>query len=214
MKPNHMNYFNPTTQQQVNDLLHRIEAKRVNTPIFPAQSHLLRALSMTPLSHVKVVIVGQDPYHQVGQADGLAFSAGVIPSSLRNVFRELESDLGKQAPTSGRLDGWANQGVLLLNRILSVEAATPLSHQHVGWQDITNQIIQTISKEKDFVVFVLWGAFAQEVEPWIDPRHSIIKAPHPSPLSAYRGFFGHRPFSRINHALTKKNIAPIDWFSL
>lgn len=209
-----MNYFNPTTQQQVNELLQTIDAMRSQQTIFPPQSNLLRALSMTPYSHVKVVIVGQDPYHQVDQADGLAFSAAVIPKSLRNVFRELESDLGKQAPTSGRLDGWANQGVLLLNRILSVEAATPLSHQHLGWQAITNHVIQTISKEKDFVVFVLWGAFAQEVEPLIAARHLIIKAPHPSPLSAYRGFFGHRPFSRINHALTKKNITPIDWFSL
>jgi Uracil DNA glycosylase len=152
-----MSYFSPTTQQQVNDLLQAIDTKRANNRVFPTQSNVLRALSMTPLSHVKVVLVGQDPYHQVGQADGLAFSSAVIPQSLRNILTELESDLGQQAPTSGRLDGWANQGVLLLNRILSVEEATPLSHKDMGWQAITNHIIQTISKEKDFVVFCCGG---------------------------------------------------------
>ena len=206
-----MNYFSPSIQQQVNDLLHLIETKRVTTRIFPEQPNVLRALSMTPLSQVKVVLVGQDPYHQIGQADGLAFSSQGIPKSLQNIFRELQSDLGCEAPDIGRLDGWANQGVLLLNRILTVEEATPLSHQHLGWQDITNQIIQTISKEKNFVVFLLWGAFAQEVESLIDSRHLIIKATHPSPLSAYRGFFGHRPFSRANQALIENNLEPIDW---
>jgi uracil-DNA glycosylase len=209
-----MTYFNPTIQQQVNDLLHLIETKRFNTPIFPEQSKILRALTMTPLSCVKVVIVGQDPYHQLGQADGLAFSSSKIPKSLANIVQELHTDIGGTPSSSGRLDGWAKQGVLLLNRILTVEEAKPLSHQHLGWQAITNHIIQTISKEKEFVVFVLWGAFAQEVEPLIDARHLIIKAPHPSPLSAYRGFFGHRPFSRINQALKERNISPIDWFSL
>jgi uracil-DNA glycosylase len=209
-----MNYFSPTIQQQVNDLLHTIESKRVNTPIFPEQSKILRALTMTPLSSVKVVIVGQDPYHQPNQADGLAFSSLKIPKSLHNIFRELYEDVLVPTPAKGRLDGWAKQGVLLLNRILTVEEGTPLSHQHLNWQLITNAIIQTISMEKEFVVFVLWGAFAQEVEPLIDARHLIIKAPHPSPLSAYRGFFGHRPFSRINQALKERNIAPIDWFSL
>jgi uracil-DNA glycosylase len=209
-----MNYFNPTTQQQLNELLQTIDTMRLQHRIFPEPSKVLRALSMTPWSHVKVVIVGQDPYHQVGQADGLAFSSSKIPKSLANIFQELHTDLGVTPPSSGRLDGWATQGVLLLNRILSVEEATPLSHQHLGWQTITNHIIQTISKEKEFVVFVLWGAFAQAVEPLIDARHLIIKAPHPSPLSAYRGFFGHRPFSRINQALKERNISPIDWFSL
>lgn len=209
-----MNYFSPTIQQQVNDLLRTIDTKRANTRVFPAQPNILRALSMTPLSHVKVVLVGQDPYHQVGQADGLAFSSASIPPSLMNIFRELQTDLGLQVPTSGRLDGWANQGVLLLNRILSVEEATPLSHKDMGWQAVTNHIIQTISREKDFVVFLLWGAFAQQVEPLIDARHLVIKAPHPSPLSAYRGFFGHRPFSRTNQALMDKKITPIDWLLL
>ena len=209
-----MNYFNSVTEQQLNDLMHTMANKRLHTRIFPAQANVLRALELTPLSNVKVVIVGQDPYHQVGQADGLAFSAAVIPKSLRNVFLELEHDLGHHTPDSGRLDGWAKQGVLLLNRILTVEEAKPLSHQHVGWQAITNDIIRTISTTKDFVVFVLWGAYAQDVEPLIDPRHKIIKAPHPSPLSAYRGFFGHRPFSSINEALTIHKIAPIDWNSL
>ncbi len=206
-----MSYFSPTTQQQVNDLLHVIETKRVTTRIFPEQSNVLRALSMTPLSQVKVVLVGQDPYHQIGQADGLAFSSQGIPKSLQNIFRELQSDMGCEAPGTGRLDGWANQGVLLLNRILSVEEGKPLSHQDLGWETLTDEIIQTISSTKEFVVFVLWGAFAQKVESLIDSRHLIIKATHPSPLSAYRGFFGHRPFSRANQALIENHLEPIDW---
>ncbi len=207
-----MDYLSKTTKQE--QLLQTINERRRSVRIFPPQEMILRALALTPLETVRVVIVGQDPYHQPDQADGLAFSSNTIPKSLQNIFQELHDDLGCTPPPTGRLDGWAKQGVLLLNRILTVEESKPLAHQELGWQAITNHVIQTISKEKDFVVFVLWGAFAQEVEPLIAARHLIIKAPHPSPLSAYRGFFGHRPFSRINHALTKKNITPIDWFSL
>jgi len=208
-----MDYFSFLNQKQLELTLKNVQARRDVATVYPADDNVFRALSMTPLSQVKVVIVGQDPYHQPGQADGLAFSSDSVPKSLANIFTELQTDLGVQPPTRGRLDHWARQGVLLLNRILTVEAGQPLSHQEVGWLEITKTIIQTISQEKDFVVFVLWGSFAQEVIPWIDSRHLIIKAPHPSPLSAYRGFYGHRPFTQINQALLAHGLQPID-FSL
>ena len=208
-----MDYFSFLNQKQLELTLKNVQARRDVATVFPADDDVFRALLMTPLSKVQVVIVGQDPYHQPGQADGLAFSSDSVPKSLANIFTELQTDLGVQPPTRGRLDHWARQGVLLLNRILTVEAGQPLSHQEVGWLEITKTIIQTISQEKDFVVFVLWGSFAQEVIPWIDSRHLIIKAPHPSPLSAYRGFYGHRPFTQINQALLAHGLQPID-FSL
>jgi uracil-DNA glycosylase len=208
-----MDYFSFLNQKQLELTLKNVQARRDVATVYPADDNVFRALSMTPLSQVKVVIVGQDPYHQPGQADGLAFSSDSVPKSLANIFTELQTDLGVQPPTRGRLDHWARQGVLLLNRILTVEAGQPLSHQEVGWLEITKTIIQTISQEKDFVVFVLWGSFAQEVIPWIDSKHRIIKAPHPSPLSAYRGFYGHRPFTQINQALLAHGLQPID-FSL
>jgi len=208
-----MDYFTFLNQEQLEQTLKNVQARRNVATVYPAADNVFRALSMTPLSKVQVVIVGQDPYHQPGQADGLAFSSNSVPKSLANIFKELLTDLGVQPPSRGRLDHWANQGVLLLNRILTVEADEPLSHQEIGWLEITKTIIQTISQEKDFVVFVLWGSFAQKVIPWIDSNHLIIKAPHPSPLSAYRGFFGHRPFSQINQALLAQGLKPID-FSL
>jgi uracil-DNA glycosylase len=208
-----MDYLSPTTKHHLNQLLQMIEERRRSVRVFPPQELILRALHQTPLDQVNVVILGQDPYHQPGQADGLAFSSNTIPKSLHNIFRELHDDLGITPPSTGRLDGWATQGVLLLNRILSVEESKPLSHQEFGWQAITNEIIQTISSTKAFVVFVLWGAYAQEVTPLIDSRHLILTSPHPSPLSAYRGFFGSKPFSRINQALGNQGITPIDWAS-
>lgn len=208
-----MNNYVPTTHSHIDELLAIIEKKRDLCPVYPTTEQLFRALYLTPLDKVSVVIVGQDPYHQPGQADGLAFSSNSIPKSLHNIFTELHNDVGVMPPSTGRLDGWAKQGVLLLNRILSVEESKPLSHQDLGWQAITNDIIHTISSTKDFVVFVLWGAYAQEVIPLIDSRHLILKSPHPSPLSAYRGFFGSKPFSNINKALRAHGVSPIDWAS-
>jgi len=208
-----MEYLSPEAQVQLKQVLAWTIARRDHAIVYPKPEAVLRSLEMTPLKNVKVVIVGQDPYHQPGQADGLAFSSDLIPKSLANIFQELHNDLGVQKPMTGRLDRWASQGVLLLNRILTVEEGAPLSHKDIGWLEITKAIIQTISHRKDFVVFVLWGSFAQEVIPWIDTRHLIIQAPHPSPLSVYRGFWGHRPFSQINHALQSHGLEAID-FSL
>jgi uracil-DNA glycosylase len=208
-----MDYISFVNQKQLEQTLSKVQARRNVATVYPAAENVLRALSMTPLSKVKVVIVGQDPYHQPGQADGLAFSSNSIPKSLANIFQELQTDLGVQKPLGGRLDHWANQGVLLLNRILTVEEGQPLSHKDMGWLEITKTIIQTISQEAKFVVFVLWGSFAQEVTPWIDSRHLIITAPHPSPLSAHRGFFGHRPFSQINRALESQGLETIKFSS-
>ncbi len=208
-----MDYLSGSTQTKLNDIIAYSDARREHVSVYPEPEAVLRAFKLTPFDQVKVVLVGQDPYHQPGQADGLAFSSDSIPKSLVNIFLELKTDLGYPPPTKGRLDRWASQGVLLLNRILTVEEGSPLSHKDIGWLDITKEIIQTISQQKDFVVFVLWGTFAQEVIPWIDSRHYIITAPHPSPLSAYRGFFGHRPFSQINQALQSHGLEAID-FSL
>jgi uracil-DNA glycosylase len=208
-----MDYFSYVDQQQLDLVVSKVTARREHASVFPPADRVFRALELTPLSTVKVVMVGQDPYHQAGQADGLAFSSDSIPKSLRNVLKELETDLGLQAPTSGRLDHWAQQGVLLLNRILTVEEGQPLSHKDLGWLPITASILQTVSQTRPFVVFVLWGSFAKEVRDVIDARHLIIEAPHPSPLSAHRGFLGHRPFSKINHALDSHGESIID-FSL
>lgn len=209
-----MDYLSNVNAALLASVESNVANQRNTTTIYPPSNLVFRALTMTPLSSVRVVIVGQDPYHQREQADGLAFSANKMPPSLRNIFKELAQDLEAPMPWTARLDEWAKQGVLLLNRILTVEEGRPLSHQHLGWQAITNEIVQTISSEKEFVVFILWGAFAQEVESRIDARHLIIKASHPSPLSAHRGFFGHRPFSRTNQALREHHMDPIDWLLL
>ena len=206
-----MDYLSISRQQDVKQLLQTIQQRRKDVNIFPSQDVILRAIDQTPLKDVKVVIVGQDPYHQPGQADGLAFSSNSIPKSLHNIFKELQSDLGITPPATGRLDGWAKQGVLLLNRILSVEENKPLAHQGLGWEDITNEVIRHVSNINPFVVFILWGSYAQEVISLIDPRHLILSSPHPSPLSSYRGFFGSKPFSKANQALIDHQLSPIAW---
>ncbi len=192
-------------------VLQRVASHREQTTVYPPPDQVFRALTMTPLHRVKVVIIGQDPYPQAGQADGLAFSSDRLPKSLQNIFSELHHDLGLEAPTTGRLDAWAQQGVLLLNRILTVNEGKPLSHSAVGWQEVTSFIVHTISTTQPFVVFLLWGRYAPELLPWIDSRHHVLRAPHPSPLSAYRGFFGSKPFSQANAALQQHGIAPIEW---
>jgi uracil-DNA glycosylase len=190
------------------------EARHYNT-IYPDQKNLFAAFRKTPFEKVKVVIIGQDPYHGKGQANGLAFSVNngmPLPPSLRNIFKELHEDLGINHPKHGNLTQWAREGVLLLNSVLSVTASKPQSHQHFGWEFFTDAVIKEISSNLEHVVFMLWGRFAHTKETLIDNhRHAVLKAAHPSPLSAYRGFFGCRHFSAANRYLAQSNKAPINW---
>ncbi len=183
--------------------------------IFPPGSEIFAAFNYTPFQHVRVVILGQDPYHGFGQANGLCFSVkdGIPkPPSLQNIFKELNADLGFPIPKNGNLEKWARQGVLLLNATLTVRAGQPGSHQNKGWETFTNSAIQKLSEIRNNLVFILWGNYAQAKESLIDTnKHFIIKSPHPSPFSAERGFFGSRPFSRTNDYLKSHGLAEIDW---
>jgi uracil-DNA glycosylase len=183
--------------------------------VYPAEPEVFNALKLTPFDAVKVVILGQDPYHGAGQAHGLAFSVrpGVTPPpSLRNIFKELQTDVGCPRPAAGSLEPWARQGVLLLNAVLTVRAGQPNSHRGKGWERFTDAAVAAVGHKPDPVVFVLWGAPAQKKVPLIDTgRHVIVKSPHPSPLSAKTGFFGSRPFSAVNRALKAAGRGPIDW---
>lgn len=183
--------------------------------IFPQMPDIFNALNYTPYKDVKVVILGQDPYHGVGQSHGLSFSVkpGIkIPPSLRNIYKELNSDLGCFIPNNGFLESWATQGVLLLNTALTVRSASPNSHKNKGWEIFTNKIIQLLNERKKPVVFILWGNNAISKEILItNDRHLIIKSVHPSPLSASRGFFGSKPFSKTNNFLISIGESPIDW---
>jgi uracil-DNA glycosylase len=187
------------------------------TEIYPASDHIFRAFELVPFHEVKVVILGQDPYHSPGQAIGLSFAVpnelDKKPPSLRNLFRELVSDLGVDLmPGHSDLTGWAAQGVLLLNTCLTVRAGQPLSHSGAGWEEFTKGVMDSLAKRKEGCVFLLLGAHAQSFKPDLTtPQHRIIKAPHPSPLSAYRGFFGSRIYSRTNAALRDLGLDPIDW---
>lgn len=187
-------------------------AKKV---IYPRGSEFFAALNHTPFDKVKVVILGQDPYHGVNQAHGLCFSVrpGVdIPPSLANIYKELRSDLGIEAPDHGYLTHWADQGVLLLNATLSVEAGKAGSHQGKGWEEFTDAVIDVLNRDREGLVFVLWGSYAQKKGAFIDTKkHLVLKGPHPSPLSAHRGFFGCKHFSRINEYLQSRAEKPIDW---
>jgi uracil-DNA glycosylase len=183
--------------------------------IFPAGSNWFRALDLTPLDEVKVVILGQDPYHGPGQAHGLCFSVpnGVRPPpSLVNIYKELESDLGIARPAHGFLEHWARQGVLLLNSVLTVEMGLAASHRDRGWERFTDAVIAEVNAKPEPVVFMLWGSYAQKKAAFVDTsRHLVLKAPHPSPLSAHSGFLGCRHFSKANAFLESKGLAPIDW---
>lgn len=183
--------------------------------IFPKGQEYFAALDLTPFDRAKVVILGQDPYHGPNQAHGLCFSVkpGVEPPpSLVNIYKELKSDLGHEPPAHGFLEAWARQGVLLLNSVLTVERGIAASHAGKGWETFTDRIIQVLATERSNLAFVLWGSYAQKKGAMIDRnRHLIISSPHPSPLSASRGFFGSKPFSRINAYLEKTGQAPIDW---
>ncbi|MEJ7593398.1 MAG: uracil-DNA glycosylase [Planctomycetaceae bacterium] len=190
-----------------------VETERRDHCVFPAPKNVYRAFELTPLPEVRVVILGQDPYHDDDQAHGLSFSVrpGVkSPPSLRNIFRELHSDLGTAPANHGCLDAWARQGVLLLNTVLTVRAHQAHSHRGKGWEEFTSRIIQAINQQPH-VAFVLWGKPAQEIAGALADRHLVIESPHPSPLSAYRGFFGSRPFSRINSFLEQTGQSEIQW---
>lgn len=183
--------------------------------IFPPANLIFNAFDKCPFDEVKVVIIGQDPYHNIGQANGLSFSVneGIkIPPSLLNIYKEIESDLGKTISKSGNLEHWSKQGVLLLNATLTVRAHTPASHQGKGWEQFTDTVIDTLSKECAGLVFLLWGNYAQQKGKNIDAnKHLVLKSPHPSPLSAHRGFFGNKHFSIANDYLIKHNKKPINW---
>jgi len=183
--------------------------------IYPPHEQIFAAFEHTTADQVKAVILGQDPYHGPGQAHGLCFSVnkGVpFPPSLRNIFQELHSDLGLPIPAHGDLTAWAKQGVLLLNTVLTVEQGKPQSHQNMGWEQFTDTVIQSLNQLERSIVFLLWGASAQKKARLIDTsKHHVLKAPHPSPLSAHRGFFGCKHFSRCNEILVKQGEQPINW---
>lgn len=185
------------------------------TRIYPPPTNIFRALDLCPFDKVKVVILGQDPYHGPGQANGLCFAVNdgvVFPPSLRNIFKELHDDVGTEMPQCGNLECWAKQGVLLLNATLTVEARKAGSHQNKGWEDFTDAVIKNISDEKENVVFILWGRYAQDKGKIIDTqKHMVISSAHPSPFSADRGFFGSKPFSKTNEYLEWNGAKAIDW---
>ena len=185
------------------------------TTVYPPKDDLLNAFHMTPLSKVKVVIIGQDPYHEPGQAHGLSFSVrpGIeIPPSLQNIYKELKDDCGCYIPNNGYLVKWAEQGVMLLNAVLTVRAHQAASHRGRGWEEFTDAAIRILNEVDRPIVFMLWGSFARSKKEMLDnPNHLILEAPHPSPLSAYRGFFGCRHFSKANNFLISHGAEPIDW---
>ena len=196
-----------------------VAEKAAGKRIFPKGAEYFRALDLTPLDKVRVVILGQDPYHGPGQAHGLCFSVrpGVaVPPSLVNIYKEMRSDLGIAPARHGFLEHWARQGVLLLNSVLTVEMARAASHRERGWEKFTDAVIRLVAARSDPVVFILWGSYAQKKAAFVEDiarggRHLVLKAPHPSPLSAHAGFFGSRPFSQTNAFLEANGLAPIDW---
>ena len=201
--------------QYFKDLTDFLREEKKNFTIYPPGPQIFAAFNHTPFNRVKVVILGQDPYHGPGQAHGLCFSVpgGVQrPPSLVNIFKEIENDLGITVPETGNLTSWTNQGVLLVNAILTVRADAPASHQNKGWEKFTDAVIRNLSEKRKNLVFLLWGNYAQAKENLIDSsRHFILKAAHPSPLSAHRGFFGCRHFSKTNEILEGLGLNPIDW---
>ncbi len=192
-----------------------VQKRRAEVRVFPDEKNVFNALELTPFESVKVVILGQDPYHGFGQAHGLSFSVqkGIpLPPSLKNIYKELQEDIGGDLPTEGDLTHWAKQGVLLLNTVLTVEEGNANSHKGMGWERLTNRLIESLNELNHPVIFILWGKPAQDKEKLIiNPNHVILKTPHPSPLSAYRGFFGSKPFSRVNDILMQQGQSPIRW---
>ncbi len=197
------------------ELFKFVQNEYATRKIFPPSDDIFNAFHLTPLHEVKVVILGQDPYHNDGQAHGLCFSVKPdveVPPSLVNIYQELHDDLGCYIPNNGYLVKWAKQGVLMLNTVLTVRAHQANSHRGMGWEEFTDAAIRILNEQDRPIVFILWGSPAQKKAQMLNnPKHLILKAPHPSPLSAYRGFFGSRPFSKTNEFLVKNGLAPIDW---
>ncbi len=196
-------------------LMKRVSSEYASKVVFPNYENIFRAFNLVKPSEVKVVIIGQDPYHGMNQANGLAFSvcdSCKIPPSLKNIYKELVDDLGCKYPKSGNLEKWAKEGVFLLNTVLTVEKGHANSHKDFGWQQFTDAVIKKLSDEKEHLVFILWGAPAQKKEMLIDvKKHLVLKSVHPSPLSAYRGFFGSKVFSKTNEYLIAHKKEPIEW---
>jgi uracil-DNA glycosylase len=202
-------------QPYFEDLTEFVRAEYAQSRIYPPGSRIFAAFDACPFEDVKVVILGQDPYHGEGQANGLSFSVndGIrIPPSLQNIYKEFSDDLGREAPDSGNLQNWAQQGVLLLNATLTVKASSAGSHQGKGWESFTDAVVKLLSNDREHLVFILWGAYAQRKGAVIDrSKHLVIESPHPSPLSAHRGFFGSKPFSRANSYLEENGLTGINW---
>jgi uracil-DNA glycosylase len=221
MKPDHISTWahllasEYQTESFKSALQHSLKVRELGHTIYPAPEHVFRAFTETPLDTLKVVLLGQDPYHGPDQAEGLCFSVPVgvrIPPSLRNIYRELAGDLGIPIAPHGHLLQWAHEGVLLLNSVLTVEADRPGSHANTGWEQFTDSVIQKISDTREHVVFLLWGNHARKKLPLIDQtKHTVLQAPHPSPLSAYSGFFGCKHFSQTNEILISHGLSPINW---
>lgn len=216
----HPSWLEPLSDEFAQDYMAHLKRfllaeREAGKRIFPCGSNWFRALDLTPLDEVRVVILGQDPYHGPGQAHGLCFSVpdGIRPPpSLVNIYKELESDLGIRPVTHGFLEHWAKQGVLLLNSVLTVEMGLAASHRDRGWERFTDAVIRLVNEKQDPVVFMLWGSYAQKKASFVDQsRHLVLKAPHPSPLSAHSGFLGCRHFSRANAFLESQGQRPIDW---
>jgi len=212
--------WNPILREEISkpywpQLQHFVSDERTRHTVYPPEPEVFAALHLTPYSSVKVLILGQDPYHGPHQAHGLCFSVRpptAPPPSLVNIFKELEADLGISPPNHGSLTHWARQGVLLLNTTLTVRASSAGSHQGKGWETFTDRVIQAVSAKDDAVVFILWGNSARQKKTLVDTtKHHVIESSHPSPLSAYRGFLGSRPFSQTNQALRTSGREPIDW---
>jgi len=197
------------------DLVQFVKNEYAVKTIYPKGNQIFNAFDHTPFDRVKVVVLGQDPYHEPGQAHGLCFSVndGIsLPPSLQNIYKELQDDLGIVPSASGNLERWAKQGVLLLNATLTVRAHLAGSHQNKGWEEFTDAVIHKIADEKEHIVFILWGAYAQKKGAFINPyKHLVIRSAHPSPLSVYRGFFGSKPFSKTNEYLIGTGQTPIEW---
>lgn len=200
--------------QRFLEMTSSLQRERQTTLVYPPENQVFAAFQLTSPEQVRVVILGQDPYHGPGQAHGLCFSVppGVaIPPSLKNIYKEMAGDLEISAPTNGDLSDWARQGVLLLNSLLTVRKGEPMSHRELGWEWFTDGVIERISQAKQAIVFILWGAPAQKKRRLIAPHQPVLCAPHPSPLSAHRGFFGSRPFSQANRLLVSSGREPIAW---
>ena len=197
------------------NLLKFVQGEYARKIIYPPKKEVFKAFRYTPYKDLKVVILGQDPYHGEGEAEGLSFSVKIgikKPPSLNNIFKELHDDLGLEIPNHGSLVSWAKQGVLLLNSVLTVIKDQAASHKDIGWETFTDEVIKKINEKEEPVVFILWGGFARSKKKLItNPKHLILESAHPSPLSAYNGFFGSKPFSKTNNFLTKNNLQPIDW---